>query len=341
MNPTTHPTHPAGPLPATPEGAVHPAVRVGHVHLQVADLDRAIAFYRDALGLAVTADARQVGVPMVLLAAGDYHHHIGLNTFESTGAALVPPRHTGLYHIGLVYPDRRELARAIRRLLDRGVPLDHGSDHGATVSVYLTDPDGNGVELYYDRPRQHWHDPDGHPVLKAERFDPHELTPDHDPTPHAKGADPMSLIFKRLSSPAMLVAVAALTVALGGVGYAAAVLPANSVGTKQLPGRRSPTARSPAMPWPRPTCATAHYPPATSPQASSSPAPRARKGPKVTPARPAPKGPRATPDRRARRATRAPPAIKACRGRPARRACPPTRSSPPKPVRPGLRSRAC
>src|SRR6185295_5799413 len=116
---------------------IHPAVRVGHVHLRVADLDRALAFYRDGLGFTVTADARAIGIPMVLLAAGDYHHHVGLNTLESDGATPPPPGHTGLYHVAFLFPDRRELGRAVRRLLDAGHPVDHGSDHGGTVSVYL------------------------------------------------------------------------------------------------------------------------------------------------------------------------------------------------------------
>jgi catechol 2,3-dioxygenase len=154
---------------------IHPAVRVGHVHLRVADLDQAIAFYGDALGFAVSVDARPAGVPMVLLAAGDYHHHIGLNTFESAGAAPPPPGHAGLYHVAFLYPDRRELARAVRRLLDHEVALDHATDHGGTVSVYLTDPDANGVELYYDRPRAHWYDDHGRPVVKRDVFDPRDL----------------------------------------------------------------------------------------------------------------------------------------------------------------------
>jgi catechol 2,3-dioxygenase len=155
--------------------AIHPAVRVGHVHLKVSDLDRAIAFYRDGLGLGVTADGRPMGIDAAFLAAGDYHHHIALNTFESAGAAPPPSSATGLYHVALVYPDRRELGRAVRRLLDQGYEIDHGSDHGGTVSVYLCDPDGNGVELYYDRPRADWFDADGRPVLKADRFDYREL----------------------------------------------------------------------------------------------------------------------------------------------------------------------
>jgi catechol 2,3-dioxygenase len=157
------------------EEPIHPAVRVGHVHLRVADLDRALAFYRDALGLAVTADAREIGLDMVLLAAGDYHHHIGLNSWDSAGGTPPPQGHTGLYHVAFLYPDRRELGRAVRRLLDHELPIDHATDHGGTVSVYLSDPDGNGVELYYDRPRSDWFDADGRPVLKADHFDPMEL----------------------------------------------------------------------------------------------------------------------------------------------------------------------
>ena len=154
---------------------IHPAVRVGHVHLRVADLDRSLAFYRDALGLGVTADGRSAGLDAAFLAAGDYHHHIGLNTWESEAGSPPPRGHTGLYHVALLYPDRRELGRAVRRLVDHGCAIDHATDHGATVSVYLDDPDGNGVELYYDRPRAEWFDAGGRPVLKADRFDFHEL----------------------------------------------------------------------------------------------------------------------------------------------------------------------
>jgi catechol 2,3-dioxygenase len=149
---------------------IHPAVRVGHVHLRAADLDRSLGFYRDALGLGVTADGRPVGLPAAFLAAGDYHHHVALNTFDAPA--------TGLYHVAFVYPDRRELGRAVSRLLDRGVYIDHATDHGGTVSVYLSDPDGNGVELYYDRPRSEWFDESGRPVLKAERIDHRTLLVD-------------------------------------------------------------------------------------------------------------------------------------------------------------------
>jgi catechol 2,3-dioxygenase len=157
------------------DNAIHPAVRVGHVHLKVADLDRALDFYRDALGLNLVADGRPLGLDAAFLAAGDYHHHVALNTWESAGGTPPPAGHTGLDHVAFLYPDRRELGRAVERLIESGHPISHGSDHGATVAVYLSDPDGNGVELYYDRPRADWFDADGRPVLKAERFDYHDL----------------------------------------------------------------------------------------------------------------------------------------------------------------------
>jgi catechol 2,3-dioxygenase len=148
---------------------------VGHVHLRVADLDRALSFYRDVLGFKVVADGRAIGLGAAFLAASDYHHDLALNTFESLGGTAPPPGHTGLYHVAFVYPNAGALARAIRRLLDHDYPIDHASDHGGTVSVYLNDPDGNGVELYYDRPRERWFNTDGTPVLKAERIDVAEL----------------------------------------------------------------------------------------------------------------------------------------------------------------------
>jgi catechol 2,3-dioxygenase len=149
---------------------IHPAVRVGHVHLKVADLDRSLAFYRDALGFEVIADARSVGIDAVFLAAGDYHHHIAINTWESAGAAPPPAGHTGLYHVAFVYPDRQELVKAVLRLREHGHAIAQFSDHGGSVAVYLDDPDGNGVELYYDRPRDAWRDADGRPVLRADHF---------------------------------------------------------------------------------------------------------------------------------------------------------------------------
>jgi catechol 2,3-dioxygenase len=142
-------------------------VRIGHVHLKVADLDRALAFYCGVLGFEVT---QRLSSGAAFIAAGDYHHHIGLNTWGSAGGEPPPPGSTGLYHVAFVYPGRRELASAIRRLVDHGYEIDHGTDHAATVSVYLEDPDGNGVELYYDRPREAWFDDKGRPILQAERI---------------------------------------------------------------------------------------------------------------------------------------------------------------------------
>ena len=154
---------------------IHPAVRVGHVHLRVADLDRALAFYRDALGFGVTADGREVGLDAAFLAAGDYHHHIGLNTWESAGARPRPRATPASTTWRSSTRTAASSARAVRRLLDHGVAIDHATDHGATVSVYLVDPDGNGVELYYDRPRAGGSTPTASPVLKADRFDFREL----------------------------------------------------------------------------------------------------------------------------------------------------------------------
>ncbi len=129
-----------------------PEVRIGHVHLRVADLDRALSFWRDLLGFEV----RQRMPGAVFLSAGGYHHHIGLNTWESRGGAAPAAGTTGLYHAAILFPDRRELARAVKRLLDAGYPITGASDHGVSEAVYLDDPDGNGVELYRDRPRAEW-----------------------------------------------------------------------------------------------------------------------------------------------------------------------------------------
>ncbi|UWR30470.1 VOC family protein [Sulfitobacter sp. W002] len=126
---------------------------VGHIHLKVADLDRAIHFYGDLLGFAVT---QRYGDQAAFLGAGGYHHHIGLNTWESAGATPPPPGHTGLYHSAFLYPDRQQLARALRRVLEAGITLDGAADHGVSEAVYLRDPDNNGVELYRDRPQTEW-----------------------------------------------------------------------------------------------------------------------------------------------------------------------------------------
>jgi len=132
---------------------IDPNTRIGHVHLTVSDLDRALAFYRDVLGFEVTTT---YGRDAVFLSAGGYHHHIGLNTWAGRGAPGPPPGTTGLYHFAILYPDRAALAAAVRRVLERGVPLEGASDHGVSEAVYLRDPDGNGVELYRDRPEAEW-----------------------------------------------------------------------------------------------------------------------------------------------------------------------------------------
>lgn len=126
---------------------------VGHVHLKVADLDRALGFYAGVLGLEVQ---QRWADSAAFLGAGGYHHHIALNTWESLGAPPAPPGHAGLYHVALLYPDRPALAQALRRVLEAGIPLEGAADHGVSEAVYLRDPDGNGVELYRDRPRAEW-----------------------------------------------------------------------------------------------------------------------------------------------------------------------------------------
>ena len=136
-----------------------PTTRIGHVHLKVADLDRAIAFYRDVIGLEVM---QQYGPGAAFLSAGGYHHHLGLNTWESRGATPPPPGHTGLYHTAFLFPDRKTLAQALARVVRAGIALDGAADHGVSEAVYLRDPDGNGVELYRDRPEAEWpRAPDG------------------------------------------------------------------------------------------------------------------------------------------------------------------------------------
>jgi catechol 2,3-dioxygenase len=132
---------------------IDPRTRIGHVHLTVADLERALAFYRDVLGFEVTT---RYGRDAVFLSAGGYHHHVGLNTWAGRGAPPPPAGSTGLYHFAILFPDRPSLARAVRRVLDHGVPLEGAADHGVSEAIYLRDPDGNGVELYRDRPDAEW-----------------------------------------------------------------------------------------------------------------------------------------------------------------------------------------
>jgi catechol 2,3-dioxygenase len=128
-------------------------VRIGHVHLKVADLERALGFYRDVLGLEVT---QRYGPGAAFLSAGGYHHHIGLNTWESLGGTPPAPGTTGLYHTAILYPTRGDLADALRRVIRAGMPLDGAADHGVSEALYLRDPDQNGVELYWDRPPETW-----------------------------------------------------------------------------------------------------------------------------------------------------------------------------------------
>jgi len=130
-----------------------PGVDIGHVHLKVADLERAIGFYRDVLGFDLM---QQLGDQAAFLSAGGYHHHIGLNTWESKGGSPPVPGTTGLYHVAIRYPTRVALADALKRLVDNRVPISGASDHGVSEAIYLHDPDGNGIELYRDRPRDEW-----------------------------------------------------------------------------------------------------------------------------------------------------------------------------------------
>ena len=132
---------------------IDPRARIGHVHLTVSNLDRSLAFYRDILGFEVTA---HYGSEAVFLSAGGYHHHIGLNTWAGRGAPRPPQGTTGLYHFAILLPDREALAATVRRVLEHGVELEGASDHGVSEAIYLRDPDGNGVELYRDRPEDEW-----------------------------------------------------------------------------------------------------------------------------------------------------------------------------------------
>jgi catechol 2,3-dioxygenase len=154
-------------------GAAQPAIEagavIGHVHLKVADLERAVKFYTEALGFEVM---QRWGNSAAFLSAGGYHHHLGLNTWESKGGAAPAAGTTGLYHFAILYSSRRELARALKRLSDYGWPLDGMADHGVSEAVYLRDPDGNGLELYRDRPRAEWpRSPDGGVAMVSEPLD--------------------------------------------------------------------------------------------------------------------------------------------------------------------------
>jgi catechol 2,3-dioxygenase len=152
---------------------LHPETRVGHVHLKVADLDRAIGFYSGILGFDVT---QRYGTQAAFLSAGGYHHHIGLNTWESKGGKPPPPGHTGLYHTAFLFPDRKSLGQVLKRIVEANYTLDGASDHGVSEAIYLSDPDGNGVELYRDRPEADWpRNPDGTLSMTTGQLDLHKL----------------------------------------------------------------------------------------------------------------------------------------------------------------------
>ncbi len=149
--------------------AIHPEVKIGHVHLKVADLERALKFYCGVLGFELQ---QRMGPQAAFISAGGYHHHIGLNTWESAGGVPPPPGTTGLYHVAILYPTRALLADAVRRVLAAGVELDGAADHGVSEAIYLRDPDGNGVELYWDRPRGQWpRSADGGVAMFTRRLD--------------------------------------------------------------------------------------------------------------------------------------------------------------------------
>jgi catechol 2,3-dioxygenase len=154
-------------------GSIDPRVDIGHVHLKVADLDRALAFYRDVLGFELV---QRLGEQAAFISAGGYHHHIGLNTWESKGGSPPPPGTTGLYHVAIRYPTRAALADALRRLMEARIPLEGASDHGVSEALYLRDPDSNGIELYWDRPQEQWpRSADGSLAMITARLDLDDL----------------------------------------------------------------------------------------------------------------------------------------------------------------------
>jgi catechol 2,3-dioxygenase len=152
---------------------IDPGVRIGHVHLKVADLERSLAFYCGVLGFELI---QRYGTQAAFVSAGGYHHHIGLNTWESKGGSPPPPGTTGLYHVAILYPTRAALADALHRLAQAGIPLQGASDHGVSEALYLSDPDGNGVELYVDRPQDQWpRTADGELAMVTQRLDLQDL----------------------------------------------------------------------------------------------------------------------------------------------------------------------
>jgi catechol 2,3-dioxygenase len=148
---------------------MHPDVRIGHVHLKVADLERSLRFYCGVLGFELQ---QRFGTSAAFVAAGGYHHHLGLNTWESLGGTPPPPGHTGLYHTAILFPTRVELGRALKRVFDAHITLDGAADHGVSEALYLRDPDDNGVELYWDRPQEQWpRTPQGELAMFTRRLD--------------------------------------------------------------------------------------------------------------------------------------------------------------------------
>src|SRR3954452_6532758 len=176
-----------------PSCQIDPGVRIGHVHLKVADLGRALRFYCGVLGFEIT---QRYGAQAAFVSAGGYHHHIALNTWESLGGSPPPAGTTGLYHTAILYPTRKALADALRRVLEAGVPLDGASDHGVSEALYLRDPDDNGVELYWDRPPEQWpRTPQGELAIFPRRLDLNGLLREIEtpPTTPAVGEGPKDL----------------------------------------------------------------------------------------------------------------------------------------------------
>ena len=156
---------------------IDPGVQIGHVHLKVSDLERAVAFYSGVLGFEVM---QRFGSQAAFLSAGGYHHHIGLNTWESAGGSAPEPGTTGLYHVAILYPTRAALADALRRLISADIALDGAADHGVSEALYLHDPDGNGIELYWDRPQDSWpRTPEGGLDMYTRRLNVTTLLEDH------------------------------------------------------------------------------------------------------------------------------------------------------------------
>jgi catechol 2,3-dioxygenase len=181
---------------------IDPGVDIGHVHLKVADLDRAIAFYEGVLGFEVM---QRMGQSAAFLSAGGYHHHIGLNTWESQGGPPPAPGTTGLYHFAIRYPDRASLGDALRRLNEAEVPLDGASDHGVSEALYLRDPDGNGIELYRDRPRAEWpRAADGTLLMRTERLDLRALLAEADAAAAKRSTQPAAASARAASPSAAL-----------------------------------------------------------------------------------------------------------------------------------------